>query len=652
MRLCEVTREDGPDERLILRAPVSPAEERALQREARAMVTLGRVLDEPPCPRVIDKGAGDAGAFLVTEPWGHDLERWWAARAADPDAFWALCNALAEVCETLADAHAALGSRPEVATVAPLVDARTVARGSDGRWVFLRFEDLQRGAGPGGDEAAPRAWSRPGEAPEILFGSAVTRPMAVHAWAVGETFFALLRMRGRLRAGARLPPEGIDAPAFHTHQAALVAELAARKPGLFRGRPIDGRHFLYPDRLPDADRQAVAEAVADVLGDADRAPAGRITRAALDLLDRALAGDPARRFVEPLELAGAFRDLGRRFQALRADLVASRTPPPPPDEGETQIMLTGAGPLRPAPRKLAGDDAAVPAGEASAPASGARPPSPAPAGGPEPPGGAAPGRAGEDELPEGGEMTRQDETPRYEQTRPMAVGSREPALEARIAALEARRGVPLWLVGAILALGAVHLVELGMIGWLTWQVVVRAPGGAGEAVALPSPTAKEVPVPPVEQVDEEAAALETEAAPAGAPAEVEPASDGAEVPPAPEATPRDEPPAVSEVPAAPARAVPEPSPRSARSKPRRRRVARSAPEPAEEVPAEGILRVIGGTAWLQGADGRHEPGVVPAGHYTLMAAPDGASPEDLGAVEVGAGDTLVVRCGFGTCRVE
>ena len=70
------------------------------------------------------------------------------------------------------------------------------------------------------------------------------------------------------------------------------------------------------------------------------------------------------------------------------------------------------------------------------------------------------------------------------------------------------------------------------------------------------------------------------------------------------------------------------------------------------MPAEGVFRVIGGSAWLQGSDGRHEPGVVPAGHYTLVATPEGGSAQDLGAVDLGPGDTVVVRCGFGTCRVE
>jgi hypothetical protein len=74
-------------------------------------------------------------------------------------------------------------------------------------------------------------------------------------------------------------------------------------------------------------------------------------------------------------------------------------------------------------------------------------------------------------------------------------------------------------------------------------------------------------------------------------------------------------------------------------------------DPAENgVP--GTLVVHGGDAWLEGPSGRFGPGRVPLGTYNLGAKTGDSGPISLGSIQVVSGATLVVRCGFGSCRLE
>jgi outer membrane biosynthesis protein TonB len=114
-----------------------------------------------------------------------------------------------------------------------------------------------------------------------------------------------------------------------------------------------------------------------------------------------------------------------------------------------------------------------------------------------------------------------------------------------------------------------------------------------------------------------------------------------------EPAPLPEPPEVPKVRPEPARttasaARPEPGPAPDNQRP--------AELPESGVP--GTLVVHGGDAWLEGPGGRFGPGRVPVGSYNLGARTGDSGPISLGSIQVVSGATVIVRCGFGSCRLE
>ncbi|MBN1334765.1 MAG: hypothetical protein JXB39_02260 [Deltaproteobacteria bacterium] len=79
------------------------------------------------------------------------------------------------------------------------------------------------------------------------------------------------------------------------------------------------------------------------------------------------------------------------------------------------------------------------------------------------------------------------------------------------------------------------------------------------------------------------------------------------------------------------------------------------PRPVARVGSSGTatVRVLGGDAYLVGKNGRSPPGAVPPGRYRVYAeAEKGTGFESLGRFSLAAGDTLTIRCGFGSCQAS
>lgn len=198
--------------------------------------------------------------------------------------------------------------------------------------------------------------------------------------------------------------------------------------------------------------------------------------------------------------------------------------------------------------------------------------------------------------------------------------------------------------GGRLGLAAVGLALLGAVGLggllllasgiLAGGVLTR--GGDEAVVDHAPPHATEEPAVPA-RADEVGAAAATETPPEAAVA-------GAPDTPAPSGPP---PPAVA--PSRTTRASPATAPATTASE-------AGGPEPeapgaeAEtgsppELPATGTVEARGGVrVWLVGPSGRHTPGAVPPGRYTLMAFFDPLDPVEAGEVVVAAGATTTVSC--------
>lgn len=323
----------------------------ALHREARALLALSAGQARPACPRVHDAlledrapaGGEPRYTGLVLDWCPVHLESWWHRRLTEHDAFVALCEALAEVCERVRDAHAVLGPLyPDpMARPSPRIKPRNIAMGPDGRWLLANFEELRVRSlydehlsmtQPlmGGDNYV---------SPETLFNATRRLPAAMDTWSVGCALYALLRMRPFLASGAALPTEGTDSPHFRTHRMHLVTDLHTRKPLLLENRELDAGQFLYPDRLPDQDRRAVVQSVEGIFGEHQDALEGQLAKEILRFLDRALRVDPERRYTDPVEMARDLRVLAGRYRELRSQLLAVRS-----DEGSdeaTMLMTTG-----------------------------------------------------------------------------------------------------------------------------------------------------------------------------------------------------------------------------------------------------------------------------------------------------------------------
>ena len=312
---------------------LEPEHKAAFDRELRVMVGLSKALAAPPCPRVVD-GVDEASAPAVILEWcGTDLELWWAAHHAEPGSVALLLEALAQVAELVADFHESAGREPAFTGMHPRLRPQGILRAEDGRWVAASFG---RSESPGNrPERADgstqlMAAAENFAAPETIFAAKEEIPEAVDTWSVACMLFALLRMRTLLLQGAQLPTSGTDSHHFRSHRVNLVNDLYQRKSRLFVKRRLDARQFLYPERLPDADRRALEESLMGALPVDRGADEGRLKRAVIAVVEKALHIDPARRYTRPRELAQDLREAVAIAQgaAPLEDTDVHGTPPP------------------------------------------------------------------------------------------------------------------------------------------------------------------------------------------------------------------------------------------------------------------------------------------------------------------------------------
>lgn len=298
----------------------------ALNKEIVVFEALCRAPGEPPCPRLFDVVDHPAPG-LVMEWCPTDLERWWAERHADRTGIADLCEALAAVCRRVREyavvSEMELGRRVVHADIKP----RNILLSEEGRWLLTDFGAAKSRAVD--DEAWIATKMIIGTenyiSPETLFNARKPHPAALDTWSIGCTFFALLRMRSLLRGGGKMPPNGTHAHHFRTHRAALVGDLQLRRPNIFADRLLDPAMFTSPERLPDKDRAAVADAIRGLFDNPNLED--RLIADAVNLLDRALQIDPERRYVDPIEMAGDLEALGTRARELAARADGGPTGP-------------------------------------------------------------------------------------------------------------------------------------------------------------------------------------------------------------------------------------------------------------------------------------------------------------------------------------
>ena len=312
---------------LALKHPRDPAEGPALKRELRMMVALARAHARPPAPRVLDGVETAEGQGAVIEWCPQDLELWWAAHALRPDGFKQLCLVLAGAARQLADLHASLAREADFEDMRPHVRPRSILLGSDGRWLFSGFSPTRPpeiAEEEGASATVLLLTSENYASPEVIFGARQRIPVAMGTWSLGASFLALLRMRSMLLSRASLPATGTESHHFRSHRLGLVSDLFERKPRLFLDRDLDARQFLYPDRIPDPDRRAVADALVGLLGEPQEALEAQLAREVLALFERALTIAPEQRYTDALQMAEDLDALALRFDALRAELVAAQ----------------------------------------------------------------------------------------------------------------------------------------------------------------------------------------------------------------------------------------------------------------------------------------------------------------------------------------
>lgn len=341
-----------------------PLSVEALGREADVFQTLRSALGMPPCPRLHDVVLTERGqpVGLVMEWCPLDMERWWTDVHARPWAFSELCDALAEVCLRLREYQqtcaAAVGQRVAHADVKP----RNLLRAQDARWLLTDFGASKARDMDVGDWSATRVilGTESYIAPEGLFNARKSHPEAMDTWSVGATLFALLRMHAHLRDGGRMPLNGTHSSQFRSHRTALVSDLHQRKPALFIDKPLDPSQFVSPERLPDKDRAAVADALKGAFAPQHEA---LVIDATLALLDRVMRIDPQQRFGDTAELAealAALARLGRVDDGIEATRVSLATDAGlaalgpslvglADDEVSAPVDITGVRPLGPPP---------------------------------------------------------------------------------------------------------------------------------------------------------------------------------------------------------------------------------------------------------------------------------------------------------------
>ena len=248
--------------RLALKIHVA-GDDSAWRLSSQTLLELSHTIATPPCPRIYDQI--EDGAGLVMEWCPLNLESWWAGVMDAPEGFRALCQSLSEVCRRTTEYRAFARDREDAAPI--VLQNATVLRRGDGRWLLSQF-----GAPPrvSADDTETQVIAEPDNftSPEVLFDSASILQPASECWSLGCMLFSLLQMRVYSRDGVPLPDTGTSGQHFRSHRTNVVIDLYQRKPGLFTGRALDPREFLYPDHLPEPDRKLVERSVESIFGTA------------------------------------------------------------------------------------------------------------------------------------------------------------------------------------------------------------------------------------------------------------------------------------------------------------------------------------------------------------------------------------------------
>lgn len=339
----------GPPEGVVaalkLSRPDDPLSVEALNREIDVFEALCRAPGEPPCPRLFDVILQPSPG-LVMEWCPLDLERWWEQKHSQPASLPEMFEALAAVCRRVREyavvSEMELGRRVVHADIKP----RNILISGTGRWLLTDFGAAKsRAVDDVGWEATRMIIGTENYiAPEALFNARKPHPSAMDTWSIGCTLFALLRMRTLLRSGAPLPSNGTHGHHFRTHRSAQVNDLQLRRPTAFADRELDASAFPTPDRLPDKDRAAIEEALAGSFSTPHLD--ARLTTDVTNLLDRALQIDPARRYVDPIDMAGDLEALAARARELA---VRSEGGPTGPRASAPAVLPLGRPPpTRPA----------------------------------------------------------------------------------------------------------------------------------------------------------------------------------------------------------------------------------------------------------------------------------------------------------------
>lgn len=320
----------GPPEGVVaalkLSRPDDPLSVEALNREIDVFEALCRAPGEPPCPRLFDVILQPSPG-LVMEWCPLDLERWWEQKHNQPGSLPEMFEALAAVCRRVREyavvSEMELGRRVVHADIKP----RNILISGTGRWLLTDFGAAKsRAVDDVGWEATRMIIGTENYiAPEALFNARKPHPSAMDTWSIGCTLFALLRMRTLLRSGAPLPSNGTHGHHFRTHRSAQVNDLQLRRPTVFADRELDASVFPTPDRLPDKDRAAVEEALAGSFSTPHLD--ARLITDVTNLLDRALQIDPARRYVDPIDMAGDLEALAARARELAVRSEGGATGP-------------------------------------------------------------------------------------------------------------------------------------------------------------------------------------------------------------------------------------------------------------------------------------------------------------------------------------
>jgi len=125
------------------------------------------------------------------------------------------------------------------------------------------------------------------------------------------------------------------------------------------------------------------------------------------------------------------------------------------------------------------------------------------------------------------------------------------------------------------------------------------------------------------------------------------AEEAAPVDATPDAPPEEPPPEAAPAPAPTAAAVSKPTTKKpVKAEPKAEATPKKQPDPAPEAaPTTGHVTLTGiDRAWLVNSSGRHQPGSVPPGTYTVKAFFSGLEPTDAGTIVVEAGARYTLRC--------